>query len=92
MVKIILPERDFDYELQALVASFFPGQQVQVEVCVEKPGNAREDEELLAIINIKWSKYKISADFQAKSFLISRQSFVTGDGDWHKLIDNSTHP
>ncbi len=92
MVKIILPERDFDYELQALVASFFPGQQVQVEVCVEKPGNAREDEELLAIINIKWSKYKISADFQAKSFLISRQSFVTGDGDWHKHIDKSAHP
>jgi len=92
MVKIILPERDFDYELQALVASFFPGQQVQVEVCMEKPGNAKEDEKLLATINIKWSKYKISADFQAKSFLISRQSFVTGDGDWHKHIDKSAHP
>ena len=38
MVKIILPERDFDYELQALVASFFPGQHVQAEVCGEEPG------------------------------------------------------
>ncbi|MCI9080119.1 MAG: coproporphyrinogen dehydrogenase HemZ [Lachnospiraceae bacterium] len=94
MVKIILPERDFDYELQALVASFFPGHKVQVEVCSEEPdtGNGRENEEPLATINIKWSKYKISADFQAKSFLISRQSFVTGDGDWHKHIDKSAHP
>lgn len=94
MVKIILPERDFDYELQALVASFFPGQHVQAEVCGEEPGtiDSKEDKELLATINIKWSQYKISADFQAKSFLVSRQSFVTGDGDWHKHIDKSAHP
>lgn len=94
MVKIILPERDFDYELQALVASFFPGQQIQVEVCGGEAGtgNTVEDREPLATINIKWSQYKISANFRAKSFLISRQSFVTGDGDWHKHIDKSAHP
>lgn len=94
MVKIILPERDFDYELQALVASFFPGQHVQAEVYGEEQGtiDSKEDKELLATINIKWSQYKISADFQAKSFLVSRQSFVTGDGDWHKHIDKSAHP
>lgn len=92
MVKIILPERDFGYELQALVASFFPGQQIQAEVYGEEHSNAKEDKEPLATINIKWSQYKISADFQAKSFLISRQSFVTGDGDWHKHIDKSPHP
>lgn len=94
MVKIILQERDFDYELQALVASFFPGQAVQVEVAGEKSSNGmgKEDEETLATINIRWSQYKISADFQAKSFLISRQSFVTGDSDWHKHIDKSAHP
>lgn len=94
MVRIILPERDFGYELQALVASFFPGQQVQVEVCGEEPGtgNTSGTKEPLATLNIKWSQYKISADFQAESFLISRESYVTGDGDWHKHIDKSAHP
>ena len=29
MVLIILSERDFDYELQALVTGFFPGQAVR---------------------------------------------------------------
>lgn len=32
MIKIILSEREFDYELQALVVSFFLGQQAKVEV------------------------------------------------------------
>jgi len=32
MVLIILSERDFDYELQALVTGFFPGQAVKVIV------------------------------------------------------------
>ncbi len=32
MIKIILSEREFDYELQALAVSFFSGQQVKVEV------------------------------------------------------------
>lgn len=89
MVKIILPERDFDYELQALVAGFFPGQAVFTEVQGE---NKSKDGELLATINITLSKYKISAAFSAKSFLISRESLVTGDGDWHKHIDKSAHP
>lgn len=96
MVKIILGERDFDYELQALVAGFFPGQAVLVEVQGEDRCSARtgrnKDGEQFATINITLSKYKISAAFSAKSFLISRESLVTGDGDWHKHIDKSAHP
>ena len=32
MISIILSERDFDYEIQALVSSFFPGIHVNVFV------------------------------------------------------------
>ncbi len=95
MVKIILPERDFDYELKALVACFFPGQAVFTEVYGEDKCSACAGDKgggLLATISIRLSKYKISADFSAKSFLISRESLVTGDGDWHKHIDKSAHP
>ena len=95
MVKIILPEHDFDYELKALVACFFPGQAVFTEVYGEDKCSACAGDKgggLLATISIRLSKYKISADFSAKSFLISRESLVTGDGDWHKHIDKSAHP
>lgn len=98
MVKIILPERDFDYELQALVASFFPGQSVLVEVQGEDCNNGncipsnKDKYGLLATASITLSQYKISASFCAKSFLISRKCFVTGDGNWHKHIDKSTNP
>lgn len=98
MVKIILPERDFDYELQALVASFFPGQSVLVKVQGDNCNNGncvsshKDKYGLLATVNITLSQYKISADFCARSFLISRECFVTGDGNWHKHIDKSTNP
>lgn len=38
MISIVLSERDFDYELQALASSFFPGQ----KVCVLEEGQGKE--------------------------------------------------
>ncbi len=97
MVKIILPERGFDYELQALVTSFFPGQAVITEIQDKDCKNSslpthKDKDSLLATVSITLSQYKISASFCARSFLISRECFVTGDGDWHKHIDKSTNP
>ena len=43
MISIILSERDFDYEIQALVSSFFPGIHVNglmtIAPFVENPEN-----------------------------------------------------
>lgn len=41
MIKIILSERDFDYEIQALVNSFFPGKRSQV-IVEGTPGEERQ--------------------------------------------------
>ena len=36
MIEINLSERDFDYEIQALVNSFFPGQRSVLVICGEE--------------------------------------------------------
>lgn len=43
MIKIILSELDFDYELQALVNSFFSGQRSSVEVGQELTASSMKE-------------------------------------------------
>lgn len=89
MVRILMSELDFDYEIVALVRNFFPEQTVKAE-------EFKKDEDIkdtdIITINITLSQFKVAADAFTKFFSISREAYVTGDGDWHKHIDKSTHP
>ena len=44
MMDLVLSELDFDYEMQALVSSFFPGQKSRIAV---RKGNASKAREIL---------------------------------------------
>lgn len=89
MINILMSELDFDYELGALVKNFFPGQIVKVKEFKEDDTSTEGD---FFIINITLSQFKVTACIMTKSFSMKREAFVTGDGDWHKHIDKSTHP
>ena len=88
MVLIILSERDFDYELQALVTGFFPGQAVKVIVHGEE-NSAGEPGITLDII---LGQFKIYADARTSLYKINYELDVTGSGNWHKHIDKAAHP
>lgn len=85
MVKVLLPEWDFDYELQALVTAFFPGQAVRTELF---PGYGEAD----FTVSITFGQYKVTADASAGFFSLYHEADVTGGGDWHKHKDKSAHP
>ena len=53
MIEINLSERDFDYEIQALVNSFFPGQRSVVVICGEERSEYEfADDILLTVISV----------------------------------------
>lgn len=88
MIDILMSELDFDYELKALVKNFFPGQIVKVKEFKEDDISVEKDS---LIIDIKLSQFNITVCIMTKSFSIKQKAFVTGDDDWHKHIDKSTH-
>lgn len=88
MVLIILSERDFDYELQALVTGFFPGQAVKAVV----RGEDNLLEEPVITLNIILEHFKIYASASTRLYQINYEADVTGSGDWHKHIDKAAHP
>ena len=55
MIEINLSERDFDYEIQALVNSFFPGQRSVVVICGEERSEYEFADDILLTVNISLS-------------------------------------
>ena len=107
MIYIVLSERDFDYELQALVNSFFPGERSCV--CSEEDGREPDRERLFAIsggnavcigVYLGMESIRISV---LVPFLESTASACNGywkqeerrvdsGKDWHKNPDKTAHP
>lgn len=101
MITIILSERDFDYEIQALVNSFFPGGHsrvlIQQEIDIadfseysEEDGAARSVSGLL--IRICMSMKEIFISVECQSVKLDRSATVTGAEDWHKRGKKLAHP
>lgn len=86
MIGIVLSEKDFDYELQALCRSFFPGQNCEVLL---------EEEELsprAVTLNLYLGKDRMRGRVMAGGY--SREETVLADvsQDWHKTPDKTSHP
>lgn len=99
MIELVLSERDFDYELQALVNSFFPGQRSTVSVCGMEGAFTRDAMEQYSI-NQTESSLHIGVYLGMGQIVVSllcgeiwrvKESAVSG-GDWHKHEDKSAHP
>lgn len=87
MIKIVLSEKDFDYEIQALVNSFFPGQKSKVVI------DGNDDEDVADIvINISFSMNEISVAVKSDKINTVRTEKVTGEQDYHKHEGKTTHP
>lgn len=97
MIRIILSERDFDYEIQALTASFFSGRSIRVVSADEEElkGSQKntafyESAELEICINLSMDKVFVSV--KTNKFETSDEEFVTGSEDWHKHDGKTAHP
>lgn len=101
MIDLVLSERDFDYELQALVGSFFPGQRSRVLVHENLAPMTRD--KLSGILAAEQSDFVIGIVFVRKEIVISilgaggnvwvqQRVAVSGEQDWHKHQDKSAHP
>lgn len=88
MISIQLSEKDFDYELQALVRSFFPGRQCFVTV----PGQEEDHNEIFFFINIVFGNQEILVEVKSQGEWYSQTRAVTGEDDWHKKEGKVTHP
>lgn len=86
-MKIVLSEKDFDYEIQALINSFFPGQKSQV-IVGEK--GEWDKEELLFFIHFGNTRIQVSMSVNGVSK--EKEALVLGEGDWHKHTDKTAHP
>lgn len=96
MIKIILSELDFDYELQALVNSFFSGQRSSVEVGQELTASSMkeilsEKKEKL-VIGICFRMEKITIGLYCNEYFVQKEVAISGKEDWHKHEDKSAHP
>ena len=96
MIKIILSELDFDYELQALVNSFFSGQRSSVEVGQELTASSMkeilsEKKEKL-VIGICFRMEKITIGLYCNEYFVQKEVAISGNEDWHKHEDKSAHP
>lgn len=85
MIEINLSERDFDYEIQALVNSFFPGQKSVVTASGEERKDGGYSEDILLIVNVSLSMKQISVEVVCKDYSLKRTEEVTGTKDWHKI-------
>ena len=86
MIQIRLSEIDFDYEIQALVCSFFPGQR-----CLVALEDAPSEDALLSI-HICLGSQEIVVSVALADYFMTETASVTGEGDWHKHEDKSAHP
>lgn len=88
MIWIILSERDFDYEIQALVNSFFPGQKSSIVI-------GRYTEELSVsdvMVEVRMEQAQISVKAGWPGYLTECGARVSGEEDFHKRPGKSAHP
>lgn len=106
MIEIILSERDFDYEIQALVNSFFPGKRSRVflkdelaqtmgKSTVEEEyflsGEEGDGEDVLRIfVDMGLDKIRVCCRYGG----VRREDCALADGtkDFHKHQDKTAHP
>lgn len=86
MIQLVLSERDFDYELQALAASFFPGQR-----CSVTAGEAAEEQTLL-LAELYFGQESIVISVYTGKYKCTREAAVSGREDWHKREGKAIHP
>lgn len=86
MIGIILSEKDFDYELQALAGSFFPGQICRVFTVGE------ELPPVEAAVEIYLGRKEISGKVRAGEYVGEDCVPAEVTEDWHKKPDKTTHP
>lgn len=82
MIEVTYGELDFDYELRALILSFFPGQVF---------GSGEEDREMLHI-HFDFELEKIRIMIWTEEYQTERETMVSGEGDFHKHPDKMAHP
>ncbi len=99
MIRIILSERDFDYEIQALVGSFFPGERCKLEIRNEgavvqaEAGDSVEAESGEMQITIEMTGTDITIGIRnGHSPWHTGRTEVTGTDDWHKKDGKKAHP
>lgn len=93
MIRIILSERDFDYEIQALVNSFFPGERSKVLIEGEKATEKEENAVECLQISIAMTRTDISIAVQTDtSPTYEGKTTVSGTDDWHKKEGKKAHP
>lgn len=100
MIKIILSERDFDYEIQALVNSFFPGQRSQV-VIEEREGKQQDqrgqnpllsDSGEILVIGVYMEQTAIRVWMRSGDNSREKRAAVSGEQDFHKREGKTAHP
>ena len=87
MIKIVLSEKDFDYEIQALVNSFFPGQISKVYIA-----GCDENEATDLVVDIRFDMTSITVCVKSDKIDIKGCEKVTGEEDYHKHEGKTTHP
>ena len=87
MINIVLSEKDFDYEIQALVNIFFPGQISRVVIDGEEDITDAD-----IVINIRFNMNEINVSVKSEKIDTTRSEFVTGEEDYHKHDGKTTHP
>lgn len=101
MITIILSERDFDYEIQALVNSFFPGEHSRILIrqeidTADLSEHSEEDADVMyvsgLVIRISMSRKEIMIAVECRSVKWERSVAVTGTEDWHKREKKLAHP
>ena len=79
MIEINLSERDFDYEIQALVNSFFPGQRSVVVICGEERSEYEFADDILLTVNISLSMKQIAVEVICGDYDLKKTEEVTGE-------------
>ena len=88
MIKIILSERDFDYEIQALVNSFFPGQISSVVI----QGEEKETSDSEITVGISMFQKEICTWYEIGTVRKEKRCLVSGEQDFHKHEGKTAHP
>lgn len=88
MIKIVLSERDFDYEIQALVNSFFPGQISQVVIAGQEKAEMAAD----ITVGVQMQQKEIRVYCQAGDSKREKKTAVSGKQDFHKHDGKTAHP
>ncbi len=88
MIKIILSERDFDYEIQALVNSFFPGQIISVVI----QGEEKEKSDSEIAVGISMFQKEICTWYEIGTVRKEKRCLVSGEQDFHKHEGKTAHP